>query len=444
MRAFGGDITCESVRGDFTRFDLSFPLLDAAQTREHEGALLDRIKSVLDGRRVLVVDDDAALRLTTGYKLKTTAAVIDQAADGQRALEALLQQEYALVLLDLNMPVMDGYEVAQRVRLGQAPANLDVPIIAHTSDPPHLASVKTRKAGMDGFVNKPASRVQLFQAIIEGIEHAKSARRPAGLAGRRILVADDSSHSRKAVAVYLRHAGAQVVEVEHGEAALEKLRTAERWDAVLLDINMPGMDGLQTAIAIRALGAPSGEVPILALTARSDDVAVRAAQSAGMTDFIIKPVDAGVLYDKLAKAMSGAASFSAPLRPTVSAAAAGPVEQLLNTDRLESYRRIGMLTELMEDYLPELAGLVGKLQRQSAQQDFKACVDTLHSLLGMSGEAGAQALYQAVRRVYVPMVENQSWPAQTGWVGNIAALAAETDKALKDYAVSASMTHDNP
>ena len=102
-----------------------------------------------------------------------------------------------------------------------------------------------------------------------------------------------------------------------------------------------------------------------------------------------------------------------------------------------------MLGELLDDYLPGIAGLVGKLQRQSAQQDLKGCLDTLHSLLGMSGEAGAQALYQAVRRVYVPMVESQSWPPQGEWVAQIAALAADTEKALKAHAASASIAQGN-
>jgi CheY-like chemotaxis protein len=211
---------------------------------------------------------------------------------------------------------------------------------------------------------------------------------------------------------------------------------------VLLDINMPGMDGLETTRAIRALHPPPGAVPIIALTAHSDEATVRAAQAAGMTDFITKPVEAAVLYRRLGELVAGARA-PAELRPTFSAVAAGPADLLLNTERLESYRRIGMLDELLDDYLPEIAGLVGKLQRQFAQQDLKACLDAMHSLLGMSGEAGAQALYQAVRRVYVPMVESRSWPPQGGWVGQIAALAADTEKALKGYAASASMAQDN-
>jgi two-component system CAI-1 autoinducer sensor kinase/phosphatase CqsS len=121
------------------------------------------------------------------------------------------------------------------------------------------------------------------------------------------------------------------------------------------------------------------------------------------------------------------------LRSTAGSSAVVAGNALLNPARLESYRRIGMLEELLSDYVPEIAALVGKLQRHVARHDVPACVDVLHSLLGMSGEAGAQALYQAVRRVYVPMVETREWPSQPDWAGHIAALAAETERALKAY-----------
>lgn len=435
MQAFGGDIACHSTRGEYSEFVMRFPPVDAIESESLRDGVLERARAALRGRRVLVVDDDAAQRLTTRHKLLALGAEIDQAADGRRAIEQLAQHGYDLVLLDLNMPVMDGYEVAERVRAGQVPGMRDVAIVAYTSEPAHLASVKTRKAGMDAFVGKPASQLQLVRAMLEGLEHAQATRWPAALAGRRIVVADDSAHSRKAVCAYLRHAGAVVIECEHGQAVIDALRSGAAPDAVLLDINMPGMDGLQTATALRALGPAYAHLPVVALTAHSDTPTVRAAQAAGMSDFLAKPVDAPVLYEKLARLLSGAAPAGA-LAPAVAPDAAGV---LLNIERLESYRRIGMLGELMDDYLPGIAGLVGKLQRQLAQEDMQSCIDTLHSLLGMSGEAGAQALYQAVRRVYVPMVETQSWPAQAGWIQQVAALAADTEKALKAYALSASI-----
>jgi two-component system CAI-1 autoinducer sensor kinase/phosphatase CqsS len=152
-----------------------------------------------------------------------------------------------------------------------------------------------------------------------------------------------------------------------------------------------------------------------------------------MDAFITKPVDAAVLY----KTLSGLVSGEAPAQPAALKAIEGtPAPQdseMLNAARLESFIRIGMLDELLGDYLPEIAALVGKMQRHVQQKDFQACSEALHSLLGMSGEAGATALYQAVRRAYVPMVETGQWPVRPDWAGEIAALAARTEFALKAY-----------
>jgi two-component system, CAI-1 autoinducer sensor kinase/phosphatase CqsS len=435
MRAFRGDIRCESVPGRFTEFAMHFPPVPAEELEAFQQAALGRASAAFGGKRVLLVDDDAAQRLTTRHKLQVLGAEIDQAADGQRALEALARQPYDMVLLDLNIPLLDGYAVARSVRQGEALLNRDVPIVAHTSEPAHIAALKARNAGMDGFVGKPSTQAQLVQALHEALERRGARRRPEerhALAGRRILVADDAPYNRKAVAGYLTHVGAIVGTATHGQAVLDHLQSPEAWDAVVLDINMPGMNGLEAAAAIRRLSAPMSAIPIVALTAHSDGDTVRAAQSAGVNAFITKPVDALLLYRTLQELIGSAEAPPRTLHATPGATAVGG-DALLDTVRLESYRRIGLLDELLSDYVPDIAALAAKLQRHAAAEDFTACTEALHSLLGMSGEAGAQTLYQAVRAVYVPMVETRSWPAQPDWAARIAALAAQSQVALRAY-----------
>lgn len=431
MRAFGGDIACDSVAGEYTEFALSFPLIAEEEREAHRAAVFDGARAAFAGKRLLIVDDDAAQRTTTRHKLQPLGAAIDQASGGQRALEALASQRYDLVLLDLNMPVVDGYAVAERIRQGEVPLNRAVRIVAYTSEPAHLATVKTQKAGMNGFVSKPCAQLPLVQALQHALEHSPTAPESGSLlAGRRVLLADDSSHGRKAVAAYLKHAGALVTEAAHGAAVLDLLQGPHRWDAILMDISMPGMDGLDAARAIRASAESWRDIPIVALTAYSDQGTVQAARSAGMNDFLVKPVDAGVLYEKLLRLTSGAAVAPAS-QPTAPPTPGGGM--LLNLERLESYRRMGMLRELLDDYVPEIARLVGELDRSASGQDFQRSLDLLHSLLGTSGEAGAQSLYQLVRGIYVPMIESHSWPASQGWVEQIASVAADTEAALKRF-----------
>jgi two-component system CAI-1 autoinducer sensor kinase/phosphatase CqsS len=441
MHAFGGEIGCESVPGEYTEFTLRFAPVSDEESRTHQQAALDKARAAFAGKHILIVDDDAAQRMTTRHKLQPLGAVMDQAADGQRALEALAMRHYDLILLDLNMPVLDGYAVAERIRWGQVPGNRDIAIVAYTSEPAHLATVKTEKAGMDGFITKPCAQLPMVRALHKALEHAAAMAQPdAKLAGRRVLLADDSPHNRKAVAAYLKHVGATVVEADHGRAVLEHLQGPDHWDAVLMDISMPGMDGLETAQAIRCSGMAWWNIPIIALTAHSDQRTMKAARSAGMNEFLTKPVEAAVLYRKLGQLVGGGASALVPAMALPAATApdttANGARPLLNHDRLESYRRMGMLEELLNDYLPEIARLVGSLERGARDGDLQGCLDTLHSLLGMSGEAGAQALYQLVRRFYVPMVEERCWPVETGWAQQIAARAADSEQALRHYAAS--------
>jgi CheY-like chemotaxis protein/HPt (histidine-containing phosphotransfer) domain-containing protein len=412
---------------------MTFPAVTQEEELAVQQRTLEDARAAFAGKRLLLVDDDAALRLTTRHKLQPLGVEIDQAPDGQRALEALARQQYDIVLLDLNMPLLDGYAVARSLRQGDVPLNRSVPIVAHTSEPAHIAAVKARSAGMNGFVGKPSTQEQLMQALLDALGKGLAAQVGIDkkLAGRHILVADDAAHNRKTVSAYLRHAGANVLEAAHGGAVLDELRANPNWDAVLLDINMPGMDGLETAAAIRRLTGPVAALPIVALTAHSDPKMIEAAQLAGMTAFITKPVDADVLYRTLAQLLSGAPAVPVLLRPAVIEQPVG--DTILNPARLESYSRMGMLDELLGEYVPQMAALVGKLQRHAALREFDLCKDVLHSLLGMSGEAGAPALYQAVRRVYVPMVETGEWPQAVDFAGHIAALAARTEQALKAY-----------
>ncbi len=433
MKAFGGSIRCQSQPGAFTEFTLQFPAVGEQARQEHHARALAQAREALAGKRLLMVEDDSAQRAATRHKLRPAELVIDEAADGQQALDLLARHAYDLVLLDLNMPVVDGYQVAQRLRQGQSPANRYVRIVAHTSEPAYVARVKTQRAGMDGFVAKPCAQLPLVQALVAALQRQGAEVAAHALAGRRVLLADDSAYNRRAVAAYLREAGSEVVEVDHGRAVLQALAEGVAFDAVLMDLGMPGMGGLETARAVRASRQPWAGVPIVALTAHSDAPAMQGAREAGMDGFLVKPVEAMQLYEALGAVLAGGAAQAQPARPAATSAPGGADAPLLNEARLQSYCRLGLLDELLADYLPEIARLVGELDRSVQAQDLARAQETLHSLLGMSGEAGALALYQLVRRVYVPVLEEKRWPTAADWLQQVQALAARTEQALRDY-----------
>lgn len=436
MRAFDGEIACRSVPGSFTEFTMRFPPISAEEREQHRLAAIAQARTVLAGKRILIVEDDPVQRHSTRQKLGPLALTseLDEAADGQLALAQLARKSYDIVLLDLHMPGLDGYAVAEKIRRDPGP-NRNVRIVAYTSEPAHLARSKALRGGMDGFVSKPCAQLPLLAALQHSLQQpAGGARDTQGrLAGRRILLADDSAFNRKAIAAYLRNAAAIVIEVEHGRAVMEQLHSQDGIHAVIVDLHMPGMDGLQTARAIRASGECWASVPVVALTARSDEPAVAAATAAGMNGFLVKPVDAALLYDTLSRLVAGGYAARPVTEPALLPPAEPSGDELLNLQRLESYRRLGMVEELLNDYLPEMARLVGQLQAAAGAGDRNKSMDALHSLLGMSGEAGAQVLYQQVRRIYVPLLEDDRWPEAADWLAQLQATATRTEEALRAY-----------
>ena len=236
---------------------------------------------------------------------------------------------------------------AERSGRARCPANRDVRIVAYTSEPAHLASVKTQKAGMDGFVSKPCAQLPLVEALHAGARPSQRPRRAgAALAGRRVLLADDNPFNRKAVAAYLKHAGATVIEAAHGRAVLEHLQRARRLGR---DPDGPQHAGHgragNHAGHPRAAPCPGSHVPIMALTAHSDQATVQAAQAAGMNGLHHQAGRGGrALREHWAISFSGATAATSQPMPAGAAAAHRTTRAgCSNLDRLESYRRIGML-----------------------------------------------------------------------------------------------------
>lgn len=437
MHAFGGRISCSSVVGESTCFTLEFPAVTAVKRDALRDAVLRQARGLLEGRRLLVVDDHVELRTVTRQKLLPTGVAVDEAANGEQALAMLARSHYDLVVLDLNMPGLDGYEVVERIRAGYLSIDRNLRVVAHTSEPAAVAQVKTRKAGMNGFVSKPCEQVVLLQVLCRVLRSSPAAQASGvwQLAGRSVLLADDSAYNLKAVATYLQHAGMTVTEAGSGQEALTLLRSMNCCDAVLLDIEMPGMSGLEVARRIRSSDMDCRNVPILALTAHSEADMATASMNAGMSDLLVKPVDMASLYGKLLEWLAPAVGVSAPELqpiPAQSTLNAG----LLDIARLENYHRLGVLDELISDFLPVIKQHVGKVTLSASENDLAACRDALHSLIGMSGEAGAQALCQLARRIYLPVKENR-WPALVDWTESLQTLAGDSYRALDDYVTSA-------
>lgn len=258
----------------------------------------DGLAGRLKGLHVLLVEDNAinleiAMEVLTGMM----EAVVDTARNGEEGCQRFLAapaDTYDVILMDLQMPVLGGLDASRKIRGSSHPQASSVPIIALTANAFEEDHRDALEAGMNGFVSKPIDFTVLAKEIIRVRREGRSL---------RLLLAEDNEINRE-IAVSLIEADGQSVDaVEDGKQALEVFLAApdHTYDAVLLDLHMPVMDGFEAAAAIRGSGKPgAGAVPIIALTASSEDEVRSEAARAGFGAVMAKPIDMEQLRGLLA------------------------------------------------------------------------------------------------------------------------------------------------
>jgi CheY-like chemotaxis protein len=306
MHAFGGEIRCESVKGEFTEFILSFPVVAQEEYTAYTRFLLESSRPVFEGKRILVVDDDAASRILFRKFIEQMGAVIEEVSNGQEAIDLLRKKRFELVVMDLNMPVMDGYEATELIRAGTAGISArKIPVVAYTAELPSMVRGTTERVGMQGLIAKSSSLHELVTSLSRYMQAALPELPVNELSRRNILVVDDSAVNRLAVKLALEKRGFLVSEAAHGMEALDVMQ-ASSFDLVLMDIQMPGLDGLEVTKLIRRSGnGQVAAIPIIGLSGDSDKTLIQNAYRIGMNDFLVKPVDNSKLVQKIDHLLTG-------------------------------------------------------------------------------------------------------------------------------------------
>ena len=287
----GGRIDCQSEQGKGTTFTVT---LDIPQADKQ----LDDIR--LDQVNALIVDDDEIVLQTMVSEFQSLGAAAEIAHSGKEALEMLTRKhesgkDYTLVILDWKMPDMDGIETIRRIR---TEVSGDIPILLTSaydwSDIEDLA----KDAGADGFISKPIFRSALYKKInsILGTESVSVEPEDdySDLKGLNILVAEDIEINWMIISGMLSMIGITSEQAENGRVCVEKMRTAAdgTYDLIFMDVQMPEMNGLDAARAIRQLENPrAASIPIVAMTAEAFSENVTECLDAGMNGHIAKPID---------------------------------------------------------------------------------------------------------------------------------------------------------
>jgi len=284
VRLMGGDIAVRSRRGEGTtfKFDLDLPVATERVVR-HE---VKRVIGLAAGerRRIAVVDDTRDNRTLLRKLLESVGFEVRDAANGQDAIELWRTWHPHLIFMDQRMPVMDGSEATRAIRAAESGER--TPIIALTASAFEHERETILLHGADEFVVKPFAEETIFDVIARhvGVRFLyEGERAPAG--GNRVLLIDDDEITRIVAREVLTQLGLEVTEAGSGTAALELLDRAP-FDVVLLDLEMPGLDGRATIREIRSRESLR-DLPVIAMTShdRAD------AEVEGMTDYISKPVN---------------------------------------------------------------------------------------------------------------------------------------------------------
>ena len=303
--AMDGTIEVQSELNKGSQFHVT---LDLERFEEREEEML------LPAWDILVVDDDERLCISAADALQEIGLRADWTLDGSSAIEMAERRhaearDYHIVLLDWQMPGMDGIETARRMRekIGE-----DVPILIISAYDWGSIEAEARAAGVSGFLSKPLFKSTLYYGLSrfkEGAEAKNEADQEAGAdyTGRRLLVAEDNELNWEIARELLAPYGFELTWAENGRICLEKFQASEPgwYDAVLMDLRMPMMDGYEATRAIRACDRPDADIPIIAMTANAFAEDVQDALDAGMDAHVAKPIDMEILKTALSQTLKG-------------------------------------------------------------------------------------------------------------------------------------------
>ncbi|WP_320923540.1 response regulator [Hungatella sp.] len=303
----GGTITVKSEVGKGTVFTVELDF----QTPPDKDRVIPQKQHELESLKVLIADDDRDSCIHASLMLKKMGILSDWVLTGQECVNRIREShqsgtDYDVCLADLKMPDIDGVEVARRVRAEVGPETTIIIITAYDWT---NVEVRAREAGVDMFLTKPVFASTLYNALLSVTGIDRAVRVPAEknhrpeLAGHHVLLAEDNDLNREIAVELLQMIGITVDWAENGRAALDKfLADGDTYDLILMDVQMPVMDGYQATAAIRSSGHErAGTIPIIAMTADAFHEDIVKAETAGMNGHLAKPIDPELLYETVAE-----------------------------------------------------------------------------------------------------------------------------------------------
>lgn len=442
VEMMGGTIGVDSTPGKGSTFWFTVQLT----VEQHRTQEVNVPTRGLEGVRLLIVDDNATNRAILHHQVNAWNMLDESAESGARALELLRaaarrKAPHDLAILDIHMPEMDGLTLARRIKAD--PLLAHIPLVLLTSVGTHSDMAAARQAGIDIYIHKPARQSDLYNALLTAMNQRNAtlaptqtppAPRPATttthatgsstlFANAHLLLVEDNPVNQDVALTMLEFMGCQVETVYDGRQALKAVARTT-YDLVLMDCQMPEMNGFEATKVIRAqeAAAPSAtrsRLPIIALTANARLEDRERCLAAGMDDYLSKPFSQEALRRVLSRWLPRPTpqdlpkvSLSPPLPPATTRTAVVPPpvsgsvattehtkgNGLLDPAALKQIQALqrpegpNIIHKVISSYLKDSVQLLETLRVAIAQNDPPTLHRAAHSLKSTSATVGARAL----------------------------------------------------
>ncbi|MCG6551988.1 MAG: response regulator [Candidatus Magnetominusculus sp. LBB02] len=376
-------IESEHGRGSTFHFTAGFGLSDDIKPKPQTDGLA--------GLRALIIDDNASTRQILTGQLADMGIEAAAEVDAASGLKRLSQSPYDIVLLDSRMPAMDGFETARIITKDALAKATIMMLFSDTGD-----RQKAMAAGVNACIVKPVKKAALLNAVRTAMGYEIKAEaqtdelvsfRYDTLEPLHILLVEDYAQNRILIQTYLKNMPYIVDTAEDGAAAVNKAK-AGGYNIILMDIQMPVMDGLQATEEIRKHEKLSGlrPVPIVALTAYALDEDVKKSLAAGCTAHLSKPIKKLALMETIVRLTNAKAAVSPALPPMPAATAPVNISDHMTVSIDPELRHI------IPTFLKEVGGDIKAIQEALNAADIRAAQKIGHNIKGAGGGYGFEAI----------------------------------------------------
>ncbi|HEU4623038.1 MAG TPA: response regulator, partial [Burkholderiaceae bacterium] len=450
VAAMGGDLVVRSEvgQGSTFSFEIALPVMASASQ-------MPMIQTATEALRVLIVDDNPVARESLLVGVQALGWRAEAVASGEEALASVQARRagsnaYQVVLVDYLMNDMNGWQTCVRLREVAGPSLSIVMLTAHGREVLN-GRTETEQALLDGFLVKPVTPCMLRDVV----EHARSPKAttmqlasiktppPKRLQGMRVLVADDNANNRQIARELLSNEGAIVSIVSDGKQAVEKVEAADAaFDVVLMDVQMPVMDGFTATQRIRQR-VNLATLPIIAMTANALASDREACLAAGMNDHVGKPFDLDILVATLRRHTGRETAPDTDIAVHPSDEPGAPMTST-NVNVAGALKRLGgnqgAYARMLRSSLTDVRASAEQLARHLSAGDYESASQLMHTLRGVAATLGANVLAERAARaeqlLAAPLAPDQTAALLDEWRVLVKEQAAEIEQAARELEVA--------